>query len=61
MGNYVGIERFAEIYGCSRKYALELVRKGHAPRHIKVGRQIRFLEEDIVAWIKTHTVNPDNK
>ena len=52
MPSYVGIERFAEIYGCSRKYALELVRKGHAPRHIK---------EDIVDWIKTHTVNPDNK
>ena len=61
MPNYVGVERFAEIYGCTRKYALELIRKGLAPRHIRVGRQVRFLEEDIVSWIKAHTVNPENK
>lgn len=61
MADYVGIERFAEIYGCSVKHAQKLCREGKAPRHIRVGRAVRFREEDIEEWILARTVNPENK
>lgn len=56
----VGIKRFAEILGISEEYARNLVRQGKAPRHYRVGRQIRFEEKDIEDWVKRHVVNPEN-
>ena len=58
---FVDIKRFAEIYGCSVRYAQKLCREGKAPRHYKIGRQIRFRESDIVEWLESHVVNPENK
>lgn len=61
MPEYVGIERFAEIYGCSVKWARELVRRGQAPRHVRLGKRLFFKETDIITWIESHVVNPENK
>ena len=61
MGDMVGVERFAELFGCSVEYARKLCRDGKAPRHYRVGRKILFKEEDIVEWLKAHVVNPENK
>ena len=61
MSKWVGIKEFAEILGCSREWARELVRQGKAPRHYKMGRAIRFDMKDIETWMAAHVVNPENK
>ena len=61
MPDKVGIERFAELYGCTIHHAQRLVRAGNAPRHLKIGRKVWFNESDIIDWLNAHIVNPDNK
>lgn len=61
MSVLVGVERFAELYGCSVEHARRMCREGKAPRHYKFGRTIRFQESDILEWMKAHAVNPENK
>lgn len=53
---YVSIEQFAEIYGCSVRYAHQLVREKKAPSHYKMGRQIRFTREAVDRWMAKHFV-----
>ena len=60
-GDWVGIEFFAEIMGISIGHARKLCREGKAPRHIKVGRFIRFKKADVIEWVKVHTFNPGNE
>ena len=61
MPELVGIERFAELMNVSVRYAQKLVRDGNAPRHYRFGRTVKFQETDIVDWMKTKVVNPENK
>ena len=61
MDEYVGIEEFAAIYGCTVRHAQRLCREGKAPRHIRIGRTVRFKRVDLDEWIKARTVNPENK
>jgi len=61
MPNFVGVAEFAQMYGCSVRYAQQLIRTGKAPRHYKIGRSVRFRVEDIEAWLNHHVVNPENK
>ena len=61
MPEYVGIEEFAEIYGCTVRYAQKLVRDGKCPRYRRFGRKIRFIKSDIEDWVARHTFNPDNE
>ena len=60
-GDWVGIEFFAEIMGISIGHARKLCREGKAPRHIKVGRFIRFRRSDVIEWVEEHTVNKENE
>ena len=46
--------------GISVGHARKLCREGKAPRHIKVGRFIRFRRSDVIGWVEEHTVNKEN-
>ena len=58
---WTGIEFFADIMGISEGHARRICREGKAPRHVKVGRFIRFRKSDVIAWVEAHTVNKENK
>lgn len=58
MGDLVGIEKFAEVCGCSVRYAQRLVREGKCPKYYPVGRKVRFHMADIEAWLEAKAVDP---
>lgn len=61
LGDFVGVEEFARMYGCTVRHAQKLCRQGKAPRHLKAGKTIRFRMEDIEEWMRARTVNPENR
>ena len=58
---YVSIKVFADIYGCSVRYAQQLVREGKAPDHYRMGRNVRFTKESIDRWMEKRFVKCDGK
>ena len=61
MPEYVGVEQFAKMFGCSTEYARQLIRQGKCPRYVRFGRKYQFRREDIEDWVERHTFNPENK
>lgn len=49
------VRELAAATGLPRWRIHELVAKGDAPPHLRIGRTIRFPEDEVAAWIRART------
>lgn len=57
METILTIPQVAEYLKLSKSKAYYLVKRNDLP-HIRIGRNVRVLESDLVVWIKTKKNNP---
>lgn len=55
---YLGEREVAKILGLSVQTLRNRRFLGHPPPYVKLGRSVRYLLADILAWAETHKVTP---
>jgi excisionase family DNA binding protein len=48
----IGIRDVAKLLGCSERHVTNLVREGRIPSPIKLGRLVRWSQQQLAAWIE---------
>jgi excisionase family DNA binding protein len=52
-------EEVAAFLRVSKKTVEKWRHEGVGPRRYKVGRHLRYLRSEVLAWVKTHEVTPE--
>lgn len=54
----LSVQEFADFVGVPVPTVYQWRTKGTAPRAVKVGRHLRFRQEDVDAWVERHADRP---
>lgn len=55
------IDELAKAFGVSRSTLFRLRKSGKGPKSIRIGRSVRYLAEDVIAWAKAQNIQPPVK
>ena len=53
MPEYISVDDFAQMLSISRRWAMDLLRKGLGPEHYKFGKKIMIKRADFESWKET--------
>ena len=57
MNNFLTIEEAEQLLKVPRSWLYERTRKGEIP-HVKLGKYIRFDQDQLLAWVAARAVKP---
>lgn len=53
MPEYISVDDFAQMMCVSRRWAMDLLRKGKGPEHYKFGKKVMIKRTDFEKWKET--------